>query len=165
MNEIATLLERELNGFRKELDLFPDDESIWRTPAGVTNSAANLALHVAGNLQHYVGAVLGGTGYVRHRDAEFGRKSGSKAEVFAQLDAAIHAVRTVIPGLSAEVLRHTYPEQVIKGAEIRTDVFMLHCCAHAAFHLGQAGYARRIMLSDNRSSGALSLAALGKPLA
>src|SRR5450755_4034585 len=101
MSDIAKLMERELNGFRLEIELFPDDESIWRTLPGVTNSAANLALHVAGNLQHYVGAVLGGNGYARHRDVELGRKSGTRAEVVAEIDAASLAVGQVIPSLTA----------------------------------------------------------------
>ena len=44
------LLRRELQGFSKELELFPDEELIWRTIPGVSNSAGNLALHVCGNL-------------------------------------------------------------------------------------------------------------------
>jgi hypothetical protein len=160
MSDITDLMVRELNGFRLEIALFPDDESIWRTLPGVTNSAANLALHVAGNLQHYAGAVLGGSGYVRHRDVEFGRKSGTKAEVIAEINAAIRAVEQVTPGLAAERLRAIYPETVIAGKEIRTELFLLHLCTHAAYHLAQAGYLRRIMFGDNRASGAMSLAAL-----
>ena len=57
---LTTLLVRELNAFARELDLYPDDASVWKTAPGITNSAGNLALHVAGNLQHFVGAVLGG---------------------------------------------------------------------------------------------------------
>ena len=159
-DNIADLMVRELNGFRLEIELFPDDESIWRTLPGVTNSAANLAMHVAGNLQHYAGAVLGGNGYVRHRDVEFGRRSGTKAEVIAEIDAAIRAVDQVIPGLAAERLRAIYPETVIAGKEIRTELFLLHLCSHAAYHLAQAGYLRRIMFGDTRASGAMSLAAL-----
>jgi hypothetical protein len=59
-NDVTKLLIRELEGFKRELALFPDDESVWRTAPGVTNSAGNLALHVAGGLQYLVGAVLGG---------------------------------------------------------------------------------------------------------
>lgn len=93
MNDLAEtlsrLLVRELEGFGRELELFPDDESIWRTVPGVANSAANLALHVAGNLQYYVGAVLDGTGYVRDREAEFGRRSGSRSGVAREISASV----------------------------------------------------------------------------
>ena len=160
-NDVTTLLVRELEGFKRELDLFTDDESVWRTMPGVTNSAANLALHVAGGLQHLVGAVLGGTGYVRDRAAEFGRRAGTREEVRAELDRAIAIVRVVLPGLPDRVLDAEFPETVL-GARFRTRIFLLHLCAHAAFHLGQAGYLRRAVMQDWRTSGALPIAEIGE---
>ena len=56
---VQTLLVRELNGFAKEIEAFPDDELMWATVPGVANSSANLALHVCGNLQHFIGACAG----------------------------------------------------------------------------------------------------------
>jgi hypothetical protein len=46
-SDITKLLLRELEGFKREIDLFPDEDSMWRSAPGVTNSAANLALHVS----------------------------------------------------------------------------------------------------------------------
>lgn len=157
--DLSLLLVRELEGVRREIELFSDDVSPWRTLPGVTNSAGNLALHVAGNLQHYVGAVLGGTGYVRNRDAEFGRRSGSRAEVVAELDAAIKTVRGVLPGLPADRIDAPYPETV-NGAPIRTGLFLCHVATHAAFHLGQLGYLRRALTGDTRTSGAVPVRVL-----
>ncbi len=82
---LATLLVRDLNDLARELDLFGDDESVWKTAPGVANSAGNLALHVAGNLQHFIGAGLGATGYVRNRELEFSRSSGTRAHIKAEL--------------------------------------------------------------------------------
>jgi len=158
-NDIGRLLVRELEGFKRELDLFPDDESMWRTVPGVTNSAANLAMHVAGGLQYLVGSVLGQTGYVRDREAEFGRRSGTRAEVHAELDRAIAVVREVLPRLSDRALDADYPEPVL-GISFRTQIGLMHLSAHAAFHLGQAGYLRRAITSDARSSGPLPLGPL-----
>ena len=45
--------------------------TLWQTMPGLTNTAGNLALHVAGNLQHYVGTELGNTAYKRDRNLEF----------------------------------------------------------------------------------------------
>lgn len=156
-NHLATLLVRELQAFGRELDLFPDDEGIWKTAPGITNSAANLALHVAGNLQHFVGAVLGGTGYVRQRDLEFSRTSGTRIEVKAELDAAIRVVEQVLPTLSAEGLAKPYPVTMVPGTEIVTGLFLQHLASHGAFHLGQAGYLRRVLEADTRSAGPVSL--------
>src|SRR5215470_10269015 len=80
---LALLLVRELQTFERELDLFAEEAAIWTAAPPLSNSAANLALHVAGNLQYFVGTVLGGTGYVRDREREFSRRSGPRADVQA----------------------------------------------------------------------------------
>jgi hypothetical protein len=157
--DLGVLLTRELDGFKRELELFPDDQSVWRTVPGVTNSAGNLALHVAGGLQYLIGEVLGGTGYVRNRDAEFGRRSGARSELIAELDRTIAVVRSVLPQLSDSALAADFPEPVL-GVTFRTGRFLLHLCAHAAFHLGQAGYLRRAMTGNPETSGPLPLAPL-----
>jgi len=157
--DFSLSLVRELEGFKRELALFPDDESVWSTLPGVTNSAGNLALHLAGNLQHFIGAVLGGSGYVRNRELEFGQRSGPRENVYAELDAAIAVVRRVLPDLSDATLEGDFPEAVM-GTKFRTGMFLVHLCAHAGFHLGQAGYLRRILTGDTRSSNPIPLGPL-----
>ena len=156
---LSILLERELATFRRELDLFPDDATIWKTAHGMGNPAGNLALHVAGNLQHFVGAVLGGSGYTRHRELEFSRRSGTRSEVAAELEAAAAVVRQVLPGLSEERLAAIYPEK-LNGLSLRTDRFLMHLCVHAGYHLGQAASVRRVVTGEDRSSGPIPLSAL-----
>jgi hypothetical protein len=132
---------------------------VWRTTAGIANSAGNLALHVAGNLQYFVGAVLGGTGNVRNRELEVSRRVGPRDAVKAEIRAAIAVVRDVLPTLSPDRLGGEYPEPV-NGVRIRTDRFLLHLCAHTAYHLGQASFVRRAVTGDGRSSGPVPLGAL-----
>jgi RimJ/RimL family protein N-acetyltransferase/uncharacterized damage-inducible protein DinB len=153
---MSDLLVRELEGLRREIALFPDDASIWRTVPGVTNSAANLALHVAGNLQHFVGRVLGGASYVRNRELEFGRKDGTKDEVIRELQAATTSVRITLARLGDDRLAAEYPERHA-GMRFQTDRFLLHLCTHAAFHLGQAGIVRRAVTGDATSSRPIPL--------
>ena len=157
---IAALLQRELQAFERELELFPDDETVWRTMPGVPNSAGNLVLHIAGNLQHFVGAVLGGSAYVRDRDREFSRHSGSRSELVSELQKAAAAVRTVVPNLTDDVLGLDFPEAVIPNRRIQTLRFLLHLCAHASFHLGQAGYLRRGLTGQTQSAGPVPLGVL-----
>src|SRR5258705_10883161 len=87
IDDLRVMLARELGAFQREIELFPDDELLWETPPGIVNPAGNLALHVCGNLKHFVGALLGGTGYVRNRDLEFSRRSGTPAELVNELRA------------------------------------------------------------------------------
>jgi uncharacterized damage-inducible protein DinB len=157
--EVQRFLSRELGVFAREIEAFPDDATLWRTLPGVTNPAGNLALHVAGNLRHYVGAVLGGTGYVRQREAEFATREGSRAAVVRELNEAAEVVARVLPGVSAAVLAAPFPEAV-GGVTPRADRFLWHLCTHLAFHLGQASYLRRILTQDARGTGAVSVRAL-----
>jgi uncharacterized damage-inducible protein DinB len=159
--DLARLLVRELEGFAREIRMFPDDAGVWQTVPGVANAAGNLALHVAGNTQYYIGTMLGGTGYVRNRDAEFARRSGARTEIIAELDAAIAVVRDVLPGISEERLEAEFPEPVM-GMKLRTGLFLLHLCTHAAFHLGQAGYARRVITGDATSAGPIPLGSIAE---
>lgn len=154
--DLRCLLVRELEGFRREVALFPTDELLWRGAQGVTNPAGNLALHVAGNLQHFVGASLGGTRYVRNRDAEFSTRSGTRGQVDLELQAAIGAVTTTLAGLDDAALRHPMPGAP-NAMAVRTGMFLLHLVAHTAFHLGQAGYLRRLLTGDVSSAGPLPL--------
>jgi hypothetical protein len=157
--EVVRLLCRELQTFAREVEAFPDDDSLWRTLPGVTNSAGNLALHVAGNLKHYVGAVLGRTGYVRQREAEFATREGRRSDIARELNEAAEVVSRVLPGVPGDVLAAPFPEAV-GGVTPRCDRFLLHLCTHLAFHLGQASYLRRILTQDASGTGAVSVRAL-----
>jgi hypothetical protein len=161
-DELMVLMVRELEGFKRELALFPDDESAWRTMPGITNPAANLAMHVAGGLQHFVGALLGKTGYVRNRAFEFSRRSGARAAVIAELDRAIATVRDVMPRLREADLAAEFSPPII-DATIGVRIFLIHLCAHAAMHLGQAGYLRRALTRDSSSSSPVPFEPLVRP--
>src|SRR4029453_8859630 len=154
--DIAVLLVRELEGFRREIDGFPDDETVWQTVPGVTNAAGNLALHVAGNLQYYVGGVLGGSGYVRNREAEFGRRSGARSEIVAEINAAIAAVRAVLPGRAESGPSEMFPEPIV-GNALPIHRFLLRVAPPAAFHLDRAAYGRPIVTENIKTSGPIPL--------
>jgi uncharacterized damage-inducible protein DinB len=157
--DMERLLVRDLAGFAREIELFPDEASVWKTLPGVSNSAGTLALHVCGNLKHFVGAVLGGTGYVRNRDREFAVRDVPREEILREIRETTEIVSSVLSKLSPESLDAPYPESH-GGAQLSGRLFLLHVCTHAAFHLGQAGYLRRALTGDAGPSGALSIRAL-----
>jgi hypothetical protein len=157
--DVALLLTREVDGIAREIEAFPDDASIWQISPGVTNAAGNLALHVAGNLQHFVGAMLGQTGYVRNREREFAQRSGTRREVVEEMLRARAIVAQVMPSLPAAALETMLEAQSLPGP-IPAQRLLMHMCAHAGFHLGQIGYLRRILTGENRSVGPLPVAPL-----
>jgi hypothetical protein len=158
---LTTQIVRELQTFIKEIEAFPSDDSIWHTRRGVTNSAANLALHVSGNLQDFVGRVLGGTSYVRNRELEFGQREGTRAGIVAELRTTIDVIQSTLPNVSEETMAADYP-MPFHGKTLPTGVFLVHLAAHLAFHLGQAGYLRRVITGESVSTNPLPLAALSQ---
>lgn len=141
---IQTQLAQGLRAFMAELDRFADEAQIWAILPGVNNPAGTLALHVSGNLQHFVGACLGNTGYVRDRPREFGIRGLSRAELKTELQRALDVVEAVLPKFDDARLEEDYPEP-IEGAPIATGLFLLRLASHLSLHLGQAGYLRRIL--------------------
>lgn len=152
---IATVLGRELRALGRELDAYPTEADLWRLPPGVPNSAGTLALHAAGNLRHFVGAVLGGDAYVRDRDGEFSRRGVPRAALHAELEAAVEVVGRVVPSLDAAVLAAPFPVPVA-SRRVRTDEFLVHLATHLAYHLGQVDYHRRIVTGGPDGVGAVA---------
>lgn len=157
--DLLPIFQRDLRCFMREVALFPDDVALWRTVPGITNSAGNLALHVAGNLQHFIGAVLGGTGYVRQREREFAQREGTRAAVIAELEATLAAVEAGLAALTVEAQAAAFPTP-LGPHRPPTGIFLLHLATHQAFHLGQVGYLRRALTGDPASAGGMSVAEL-----
>ncbi|NUQ21969.1 MAG: DUF664 domain-containing protein [Gemmatimonadaceae bacterium] len=156
---IRTILTRELYALRRGVEAYPDDASLWRAVPGIANVGGTLVLHLCGNLQHFIGAVLGGSGYRRDREAEFSRREVSRAVLIAEIDAAIAAVARGLDATSDATLGTRYPEKV-GGREVMTADMLVHSTAHLAYHLGQFDYHRRIVTGDGRTIGAVAPAEL-----
>ncbi len=136
--------ENHLNQLKAEIEAFPNDASLWLIPKGVANSPGNLALHLAGNLQHFVGALLGNTGYVRDRDLEFSMNGQTKDYVLKQIEIAHAVVRTTLSSLTEEQENEFFPSD-FKGKIVKVNVALSHLLAHLAYHNGQINYLRRML--------------------
>jgi uncharacterized damage-inducible protein DinB len=153
---IQTVITRELRAVQRAIEAYPDDASVWRAIPGQPNTGGTLALHVAGNVQHYFGAVLGGTGYTRNRDAEFARRDVPRAELLRGLEAAIAAVERTLRRVTDETLAEPYPEPIAKRT-MATEVFLVHLATHLAYHLGQLDYHRRAVTGNPKGVDAVSV--------
>lgn len=130
--EIATLVE-PLN-----------EKQIWARPVEPGNSIGNLILHLTGNLNHFIGARLGNTGYVREREREFDASQGpAKEELLKNLQAAVALFRRVVTALPEEKLLATFPEPKF-GSTLKA---LIHFVCHFALHRGQISYLARLVNS------------------
>jgi uncharacterized damage-inducible protein DinB len=152
---------RELGAVRRSVEAYPDDASLWKAPSGLPNTGGTLALHIAGNLQHYFGAVLGKSTYVRNRDAEFARRDVSRAEILNEVDAASAAVELGLRELTEDSLQAPFPVEV-GGRRVATADYIVHLLSHLAYHLGQLDYHRRMVCGDTKGVNAISMAELAE---
>ncbi len=156
---IERMLVRELATLAREIEATADEGVLWATPPGISNSIGTLTLHVCGNLQHFIGAVVGKTGYRRQRDLEFSARGVPKAALLAEIAETARVVSTV---LGAAALDHDAVYDDVVGGKYRvaTGDWLVNLVAHLAFHVGQAGYLRRILTGDTTASGGIALGAM-----
>ena len=141
---LLEIFERDLNKLKDEISLYKDENSLWIIKNEISNSAGNLCLHLIGNLNHFIGAVLGKTGYVRHRENEFSDKNISRIELVIEIEKTIDVVQETLNKLSSEDFEKDFPLQK-HGKIVKTNYMLLHLLTHFNYHLGQINYHRRLI--------------------
>ncbi|HQW83597.1 MAG TPA: DUF1572 family protein [Ferruginibacter sp.] len=141
---LSDLFERDLKRCIDELNLYKDEYDIWKTTSGINNSGGNLCLHLVGNLNHFIGAVLGNTGYVRHRDDEFSLKNVLRHDLILNIENCILIIKNTFDKLSDEEMLHNFPLEK-HGETVSNTHMLLHLYGHLNYHLGQINYHRRMI--------------------
>ncbi len=156
---IERILIRDLQTLKRELSAYANEADIWVIPKGVANSAGTLALHLTGNISHFIGAVIGENGYVRNRDAEFSHVAVARQDLNARIEVAIQSVEDGLSKINDLDLEKPYP--ILLG-EIQLTIgqFLTHLAAHFAYHLGQIDYHRRSVTGSIETVGAQNIAEL-----
>ncbi|MDR6761783.1 putative damage-inducible protein DinB [Flavobacterium sp. 2755] len=141
---LKILFNRDLNKLKFEIESYEFEKQIWAIDKNVSNSAGNLTLHLVGNLNTYIGAQIGKTGYIRNRPLEFSLKDIPKSELIDKIENTIIVVNDVLDILTEEDLSKIYPEIVFEK-EMTTGFFLVHLSTHLAYHVGQINYHRRLL--------------------
>ena len=143
LSNIRYILMRDLDRLMAEVHAYENEADLWELRGDISNSPGTLCVHVAGNLNHFIGARLGNTGYVRDRPLEFSERNVSRAEIVSRLEATRRMVDTVLSTLPPEKVTARYPED--KFPETPDTAFLLtHLTGHLTYHLGQVNYHRRM---------------------
>ena len=145
LNEVLIqLYERDLKKVRAEIEQYENDADLWETADGISNSGGNLCLHITGGLQYLIGAVLGETGYVRDREAEFTERNVPRDQLLARIDTTIDSVTSTLAKLTTADFEKPYPLDIL-GHPMTSEFFVTHLVGHVNYHLGQINYHRRIL--------------------
>jgi len=141
---LKTFLVRDLNKLKDEISLYNNENIIWTTDKAIANSAGNLCLHLVGNLNTYIGAVYGNTGYTRNRELEFSLKGIAREALLKMIGETITMIESTLPLVTEVQLAAEFPLLVWETKT--TSAYMLvHLATHLGYHLGQVNYHRRLL--------------------
>jgi uncharacterized damage-inducible protein DinB len=141
---LKALFERDLKKLKQEIELYQDEKKIWIIDKNIANSAGNLCLHLIGNLNAFIGAELGKTGYIRNRELEFSQKDVPRIELVKKIEDTVIVVDNALDNINSEELNEEYPILVFKE-KMTTEYFLVHLAGHLSYHLGQVNYHRRLL--------------------
>lgn len=143
-NTLAEFYERDLRKLIEEVNLFRDEENLWKTNGSVKNSSGNLVMHIIGGLNYLIGATLARTGYVRDRDEEFTRKGVDRKVLVVQIEELILMINKTLNALTLEDMEAEYPIFFDKP-KTSVSYVLVQLSLHLNYHLGQVNYLRRML--------------------
>ena len=138
------LFNRDLNKLKFEIESYKTESNLWVIDKGILNSAGNLCLHLIGNLNTYIGATLGQSGYVRNRELEFSLKNIPQQALVKKIEDTILVLNKTLEVLTENDLNAEYPLVVFED-KMTTEFFLVHLTTHLTYHLGQINYHRRLL--------------------
>ncbi len=141
---LIKIFKRDLDRLKGEIESYNDEKNLWVLKDGISNCAGNLCLHLVGNLNHFIGAEFGKSGYVRQRDLEFSLKDVPRTELIKQVNEVKLIVENTLKTLTHDDLQKEYSRRVFED-KMTTEFFLTHLTTHLAYHLGQINYHRRLL--------------------
>ena len=124
------------------------EEQLWTKPFPFGNSIGHLILHLTGNLNHYIGSIIAGTGYVRHREHEFIDPVRSPLdELLARFHQAVEMVVRTIEAQTDATFAIPVPDEL--PIQTRLGLFLV-CAAHLNNHIGQMSYLVQALQSSTK---------------
>lgn len=141
---LKLLFDRDLKKLKSEIESYNNEKNIWQVDKSITNSAGTLCLHIIGNLNWFIGAQLGNTGYIRHRELEFSSINIPRVDLIIEIDKTRLMLDNTLLNVTNDQLEDDYPILVFKQ-KTSTYYFLIHLTTHLAYHLGQINYHRRLL--------------------
>ena len=141
---LISLFERDLEQLKEEILAYQSDNKLWTVAGDIKNSGGNLGLHICGNLQHFVGRMIGNSDYVRERDKEFSDKNVPVEALIKLIDTTKKVVIDTLSKLSPEDMKKEDPKEFYKR-DMDIEHFLIHLHGHLTYHMGQINYHRRLL--------------------
>jgi hypothetical protein len=144
LHDAREILMRDLADMEREVSGIPE-EHLWKPLPGIINPVGTLSHHLCGNLRHFVGAVLGGDGYQRHREDEFAARGMGRDELLEEIRVTREAVDAALAAFDPVRLGEPMPDTPPQHKGRSIGFFLVQLCCHLSRHRGQLNYLRRIL--------------------
>ena len=142
--EIKHLFSKDIDRLKNEILAYEDETILWKIENSISNSAGTLCLHLCGNLNHFIGHLIGGTDYKRDREFEFSGQAVSKERLLTEIDQVKATVENSLEQVQPELLDEAFPVQLL-GQQYNHRQLLLFIYGHFSYHLGQINYHRRLV--------------------
>lgn len=149
VDTLQVIFNRDLQRLIAEIEQYNSEADIWKVTGQIKNSGGNLCLHLIGNLNTYIGGVLGKSGYVRNRELEFSSRNIPRQELIQKIKDTIGMINRTLDNFDCTLLETEYPIQVLDH-KTSTEFLLVHLTTHLTYHLGQINYHRRLIENDGR---------------
>ena len=138
----ARLVVHQAGQVRTCLEALNDGQLWWRANEE-SNTIGNLVLHLCGSTRFYIGVGIGGSSYVRDRDAEFAEQGPvAKEELLARFNAAMTEADRVLSGFDPARLGDTTDRT---GKTTTYAELILNQLLHFTSHTGQIVFATKLI--------------------
>jgi hypothetical protein len=141
---LKEIIIRDLYKLKSEIELYRNEEKIWQVEKGINNSGGTLCVHLIGSLNHFIGAKLGDTGYVRDHAFEFSRAVLPRADLIKGIGDTIGVVARTLDSMTEAELEEDFPQMLFEK-KVTTAYLLTHVVSHLNYHLGQVNYHRRLI--------------------
>lgn len=141
-DDLIAHFDRGLQQLRQELEAYPDEKLLWMTEGHIANSAGNLCFHLIGNLNHFIGAALGETGYLRDRPREFAITDVPRDTLIKYIEQTRRMIWQALRPIGELTAR--YPEGFREESQT-VGSMLFRLLGHLYYHVGQINYHRRLL--------------------
>lgn len=145
---LYNLYLRDIHVLHLELEKFEENESLlWTNLPGISNCSGNLFLHIIGNINHFMGAIISNNGFIREREKEFNEKNIPLSSLKSEIQKLNGILEKAFIDLKTLDLEKEFPVLLNQKTYTYSEL-LLHLFGHLNYHLGQINYHRRMVFAS-----------------
>jgi len=140
---LIDLYTREIGKLKQEIETFEPEEQLWKTMEHGTLAAGNHCLFITGTLQHFIGNIIGDSGYIRNKEAELKARNVPRERLLEEVNNARQVVVDTLEQVSKTDLQKVFPTNEFEEP-VTTEFYLIHLLKNMSFHLGQIQLLRQL---------------------